>query len=97
MDYGVGDLTKEGKKIDQILDGPVNHSLDQIVGALKESGALLLLAFPWQAFSWDPGSLSEPEKKFTTLIAKVKQADLELIASLSDEGKSDYKYNKISP
>lgn len=63
MDYGVRDFTREGMKIHLILDGPVNHSLDQIEGALKESVHYVAFGFSMESILIGPWKSFRTEKK----------------------------------
>ncbi|GMQ30763.1 NAD(P)-dependent alcohol dehydrogenase [Algoriphagus confluentis] len=87
IDYAVRDFTKEGKKFDLILDGPVNHALNQIEAVLKDGGRYVAFGFSMATLLLGPWKSFRTGKKFANLIAKVKQADLESVATLADKGK----------
>ncbi|UZD24348.1 NAD(P)-dependent alcohol dehydrogenase [Algoriphagus halophytocola] len=87
IDYSLRDFTKEDRKFDLILDGPVNHSLSEIERVLKENGRYVAFGFSMEALLLGSWKSFRTGKKFKTLLAKVKQADLQFLRSLAEQGK----------
>ncbi|RAI92100.1 NAD(P)-dependent alcohol dehydrogenase [Algoriphagus yeomjeoni] len=87
IDYAVRNFTQEDRKFDLILDGPVNHSLNQIEPVLKGGGRYVAFGFSMEALMLGSWKSYRTGKKFATLMAKVKKDDLVLLATLADEGK----------
>jgi 2-desacetyl-2-hydroxyethyl bacteriochlorophyllide A dehydrogenase len=87
IDYSKRNFTLENKEYDLIFDGPVNHSLREIAGVLKDRGRYVAFGFSMEALLMGSWKSFRTGKHFKTLMAKVKQADMELIAKLAEEGK----------
>jgi len=87
IDYTVQDFTKAKKQYDLIFDVVGNHAVDALSRVLKSKGTYVSSAFSLGLLILGPWKSITEGKKMTNFLAKVKQADLQFICKLAEEGK----------
>jgi NADPH:quinone reductase-like Zn-dependent oxidoreductase len=109
IDYTQEDLTAGEARYHVILDNVGNHSFHALRRVMEPKGILVLVGGPKGPWI-DPlmpiikGSIVKPfvDEQFTFFVSRMKQADLEYLASLAREGRlqsvigSEYPLSEIS-
>ncbi len=86
IDYTTQDFTQAGQAYDLIFDVVCNHPLGAIERVLKKGGRYVACAFSISAMWWGPWKSLTTGKKFYNLLSEVRQADLQYLARLAEEG-----------
>jgi len=94
FDYTREDFTKSGAQFDVILDCVVNHSLSECARMLSSSGHYVMVGGPRGSFGPFLARMFSMSfrsmfgsRKFSTLMARITQQDLEVLRNLAEAGK----------
>lgn len=87
IDYTAEDFTRGEATYDLILDGVANHSLNALAGVLRLRGTYVSYAFSWEVLLLGAWKAALTGKRFRSLLASARQADLQFLCQLAEEGK----------
>lgn len=87
IDYTERDFTQEGKPYDLIFDIAGNHSISAIDRVLNPWGCYVSCGFSPGALLLGPWKSVTEGKKLVNFLAAAKQADLQFISKLAEDGR----------